>query len=774
MPRIIVTDKPVAICNPSENGLKGDGGVAVVGGCGHIGLPLGLAFARAGLPVRLVDRSAERVALVSVRRMPFHDEGAAGLLQEVVATGLVRASTDVVEVRGVSAVVVTIGTPVEDYLDPSIGAFDRAMNEIFGVLEPGQLLVLRSTVFPGVTDRLAGQLASCGCGDVDLAYCPERIVQGESLAELAQLPQLVGGTTARSARRAGALLGLICPKVIYLRPIEAELAKLFCNAYRYINFAVANQFYLMAGQFGAEIHRVSRAIREDYPRMQSLARPGFAAGPCLLKDTMQLGAFNHGSFALGQAAMMVNERLPYLLVQELKREYPLGEMTIGVLGMAFKPNSDDRRDSLSYKLRKVLTLECRRVLCTDPYISEPGLLTLTEVLSQADLLVVGTPHDCYAGLDCRQPLIDISGLLRVQVSRDKGGRSSTTKHSTPCCTLPSPTKTNMNILVTGAAGFIGGFLVEELLGVGHSVVGLDNFCKYGPVRQASSGHPAYRFVRGDARDTALLGELMTDLDQVVAGAARIGGISYFHEFAYDLLAENERLTAAVFDAAIAARRHGRLQKINVISSLMVYEIAAIWPTPEGEQLRCPPPLSTNGFQKLATEYFARGAWEQHRLPYTIRRPSNCVGVGERRAHCEQEVLSGNVRLAMSHVLPELVQKVVKGQDPLPLVHLRPPAGVAGTSSPPTVRWTTRYPRLSPELRCCTTPSPNFSTPRVAAQLSGATRPVTRHRQRAKPQPRFDPRPTRMTSPCFPAIFHRERISPFFQSTNSEMHGFLGN
>ena len=225
----------------------------------------------------------------------------------------------------------------------------------------------------------------------------------------------------------------------------------------------------------------------------------------------------------------------------------------------------------------------------------------------------------------------------------------------------------MKIVITGSAGFIGGYLVEELLQAGHEVVGLDNFSKYGPLQQASQQSGGYRFVQGDAKNVGLLKELLQDADQFVAGAAMIGGISYFHEFAFDLLAENERITAAAFEAAIHAHKHGKLKKINVVSSSMVFENATVWPTPEGEQRRCPPPSSTYGFQKLACEYYAQGAFEQYKLPYTIIRPFNCVGIGERRALCEKEIMSGNVRLAMSHVVPDLVQKVLKGQDPLHLL-----------------------------------------------------------------------------------------------------------
>jgi len=222
----------------------------------------------------------------------------------------------------------------------------------------------------------------------------------------------------------------------------------------------------------------------------------------------------------------------------------------------------------------------------------------------------------------------------------------------------------VKILVTGSAGFIAGYLIEELLNHGHVVTGIDYFYKYGKTEKSYDLHPRYTFAEGDVKDTAFLKGLMGDCDQVVAGAAIIGGISLFHEYAYDLLAENERIVASTFDAAIWAFKNGKLKKINVMSSSMVFESTSIYPTPEGEQLKCPPPLSTYGFQKLSCEYFAKGAWEQYKLPYTIIRPFNCIGIGEKRALCDKEILSGNIKLAMSHVVPDLVQKVLKGQDPL--------------------------------------------------------------------------------------------------------------
>lgn len=222
----------------------------------------------------------------------------------------------------------------------------------------------------------------------------------------------------------------------------------------------------------------------------------------------------------------------------------------------------------------------------------------------------------------------------------------------------------MKILVTGSAGFICGYVIEELLNNGHTIVGLDNYSKYGEVSKSYDNHPNYNFVKGDAKDVELMKTLIEDCDQILAAAAMIGGISYFHEQAYELLAENERIMAATFDAAIWAFKNKKLQKINVLSSSMVYESAKVYPSKEGDERLIPPPLSTYGFQKLACEYYCQGAWEQYKLPYTIIRPFNCVGIGEKRALCDSEIFSGNIKLAMSHVVPDLVQKIIKGQEPL--------------------------------------------------------------------------------------------------------------
>jgi UDP-N-acetyl-D-mannosaminuronic acid dehydrogenase len=291
-----------------------------------------------------------------------------------------------------------------------VRAFDRVMDEVVGHMHAGQLLMIRSTVFPGVTDRLGRMIAERGPA-IDIAYCPERISEGYALEELTRLPQLVSGVTPAACRRAAEFFAEFGARVIELRPIEAELAKLFTNSYRYINFAISNQFYMMAERFGADFMRIHEAVTTEYPRMAGFARSGFTGGPCLLKDTMQLASFNHNLFALGQTAMMVNEGLPSFLVERLLATRDLVGETVGILGMAFKGECDDPRSSLAYKLRKILTIQCRRVLCTDPYIHDPEFVSLQTTVDESGVLILGACHEAYRRVKIDKPVVDVFGFL---------------------------------------------------------------------------------------------------------------------------------------------------------------------------------------------------------------------------------------------------------------------------------------------------------------------------------------------------------------------------
>jgi UDP-N-acetyl-D-mannosaminuronic acid dehydrogenase len=385
--------------------------VCIVGGCGHIGLPLGIALASGGARVTLLDTSEARVRSVAAGRMPFLERGADDALADTLADGSLSVTMDPDAVGASESVVVTIGTPVDEFLSPQIRTFDRSMDDILDRMHDGQLLILRSTVFPGVTDRLDRRCRERGLR-IDVAHCPERIAQGFALEETGSLPQIIGGATPKATRRASALFGTLGPKLIELPPVEAELCKLFCNTYRYINFSIANQFYLIADKFGADFARVRSAMTTDYPRMSGFPGAGFAGGPCLLKDTMQLAAFNHNDFVLGQAAMMINEGLPSFLVESAKRRYDLSTATVAILGMAFKGNNDDPRDSLAYKLRKVLTFEAAKVLCTDPYIQDPSFVSLEAALDEADVVFLGACHAEYGGLSIRKPVVDVFNFLK--------------------------------------------------------------------------------------------------------------------------------------------------------------------------------------------------------------------------------------------------------------------------------------------------------------------------------------------------------------------------
>jgi len=387
----------------------------VVGGCGHVGLPLSIALADAGARVVIYDLSDSAVKLVNDAQLPFDEPGAAPVLERVVADGRLRASTDPAVVGEAANVVVVLGTPVDEHLNPDPRAIPRALQACAEHFRDGQLLVLRSTVYPGVTAQVERMVAALGV-DMDVAFCPERIAEGKAMVELSTLPQIVGARTDRARERAGALFSLLTDQLVPLSPEEAELAKLFTNTWRYIKFATANQLYMMANDKGLDFERIRQAVIEDYPRAADLPGAGFAAGPCLLKDTMQLGAFNNNNFTLGHAAMLVNEGLPLYLVARLETRHELAEMTVGLLGMAFKAGSDDTRSSLSYKLKRILSFKAREVLCTDPYVTtDPALVPLEEVLARADLLIIAAPHEDYRELVTDLPVADVWGLLGTGV-----------------------------------------------------------------------------------------------------------------------------------------------------------------------------------------------------------------------------------------------------------------------------------------------------------------------------------------------------------------------
>lgn len=402
--------------------------VCVAGGCGHVGLPLGVALANAGCRVTLLDTSRERVDTVSRGQMPFLEHGGEAALAAAHLSGRLAVTTDPTVLANHDVVIVTIGTPVDEYLDPSVRSFDRVMDSLLGCMRDGQLLVLRSTVFPGVSDRLARQAAQRGLR-IDVAYCPERIVQGYAFEELTALPQLVGGTSETGGARAAAFFESFGVQVVRVSPCEAELAKLFANAHRYITFAISNQFMLISEKFGVNFNRVRDAVTAQYPRLAGFAKAGFTGGPCLLKDTMQLAAFNHNAFAIGQAAMMVNEGLPRAIIDLVKSHHDLTPARAAILGMAFKGNCDDPRSSLSYKLRKILTLECAQVLCTDPYVQETDFVPLEQALANSDIVFIGACHQEYRDLVIQQPVVDVFGFLRAVPNPILAGNTATVRQA---------------------------------------------------------------------------------------------------------------------------------------------------------------------------------------------------------------------------------------------------------------------------------------------------------------------------------------------------------
>jgi UDP-N-acetyl-D-mannosaminuronic acid dehydrogenase len=387
--------------------------VTVVGGAGHVGIPLVLAFAEAGLTVNVNDLNENALATLKSGKLPFIEHGAAPLLAKALANNKLLFTSAPNAISHTGPVIITIGTPVDEFLNPVQAEVQRCIDGLLPHVADEQLLILRSTVYPGTTDWLHDYLKRLGRKN-RVAFCPERVVQGYGIKELREMPQIISATSPDAEKEAIAIFGRIAPEVVVVEPIEAEFAKLFNNAYRYIEFAASNQFYMIAKSAGADFKSIMRAMKQNYPRAKSFPGPGFSAGPCLFKDTMQLAAYARNQFGLGHAAMQVNEGLVLQLVDDLRRVYDISEMTVGLLGMAFKAEIDDTRASLSYKLKHTLEMCARNVLTTDPFVTtDPSILSLDQVVARSDILILCTPHSVYAEADLKgKPVVDVWGFLK--------------------------------------------------------------------------------------------------------------------------------------------------------------------------------------------------------------------------------------------------------------------------------------------------------------------------------------------------------------------------
>lgn len=409
------SDAATALAQPVAAATRSAGcDVCVIGGAGHVGLPLSLVLAQLGKRVLIHDHNQAVLDTIRSGTMPFIEHDAEPLLASALAQDKLVFASDPLALKEVPVLIVTIGTPVDEFLNPNMRVLDRWLDGVLPHLSDGQLMMLRSTVCPGTTRWLADRLAAQGRA-IEVAFCPERIVQGLAVRELRQLPQIVSGTTQAAEDAAAEFWSAVAPEVVRLSPIEAEFAKLFCNAYRYIQFAAANQFYMLTTAAGVDYYSVLEGLKRGYPRMRDLPRAGFTAGPCLLKDTMQLAAVAQNQFGIGHAAMLVNEGLVLFLISQLEKKVDLQSATIGLLGMAFKADTDDIRSSLSYKLKKMIRFRAASVLTTDPHVpltADPELLPLDVVIQRSDVLILCTPHSAYKLLDTRgKCVVDVWGFL---------------------------------------------------------------------------------------------------------------------------------------------------------------------------------------------------------------------------------------------------------------------------------------------------------------------------------------------------------------------------
>lgn len=388
--------------------------VAIVGGLGHVGLPLGITFAEKGLKVCAYDISKETAEKVRKGTMPFLEYGAEPTLKKVLADGTLAITTDPTDLSKAKIVIIAIGTPVDEYLNPKTRQFLEIVTGLKKHLTPEQTIIIRSTVYPNTCRQLSNAMNNSGKEEWSIAYCPERIVQGHSMKELLELPQLVAGFSDKAIKDSSDLFSKISPKIIHVSMGEAELAKLFANAWRYIQFSITNQFYMIAHNFGVDYNRVRNAMREGYKRAETLPTAGFAAGPCLLKDTMQLAAYSGNTFLIGHAAMLINEGLPNFIVEDIKKRHDLSKTKVGILGMAFKADIDDIRDSLSFKLGKILRFNGAKVFYSDEYVKNPDFVTKEKLIQESEVIIIAVPHSAYKGMVIPKgkEIVDLWSIVR--------------------------------------------------------------------------------------------------------------------------------------------------------------------------------------------------------------------------------------------------------------------------------------------------------------------------------------------------------------------------
>jgi UDP-N-acetyl-D-mannosaminuronic acid dehydrogenase len=389
--------------------------VCVVGGAGHVGVPLSLVLAESGRKTLILDVNEAALATMAAGELPFFEHGGEALLEKVLAGGGLAFSSDAKSVAQATWVVVTIGTPIDEFHNPEVSNLTRCFDELMPYLRDDQTIILRSTVAPGTTNYVGNYLRRHG-KKARLAFCPERVVQGKAVQEIRALPQLISGTSPEAVAEAKKLFSKIAPELVELSPLEAEFAKLICNAYRYIEFAATNQLYMMVERAGLDYSQLLSKMKRGYPRMETIPGPGFAAGPCLMKDTMQLFAFQKHDFILGQVAMTINEGLPNFIVGRLAAQFDLDKTRVGILGMAFKAESDDIRESLSYKLGKLLRFHGAKVFYSDEYAKDPTFVDKETLVRECDVVIVGVPHNAYRSLQvpAAKHVVDLWSILPLR------------------------------------------------------------------------------------------------------------------------------------------------------------------------------------------------------------------------------------------------------------------------------------------------------------------------------------------------------------------------